>query len=543
MTDTLQITTTITDRGRAAVTNARNNGLAAEVTHIAIGSGSGTPSASDTTLLNEIKRIPANTGTNPSPSELYIEVADFSGDEYSVYEFAPVLSDGTLLAVYRQTTPIIETTAVVPLLLQISIPIQSFPPDSVMVNGDTNFQTPQASETMAGMAEIATQSEVNAGTDHKRIVTAKTLKSRLASFVRNATESVKGFVEIATQSEANGSTDDSRAITAKKLHNRTATETRRGVAEVATQAEVNAGTDNYRIVTPKKLWALLTAKFARTDVRPTFSQGIDTNGNPVKFGGGSGQFEGIRYEDTSDQPGTFHMVADGDPDETSEGNAFLKLGGIRLGSGNKVTGVSSSTISQSTSTLADSKSVNDVRKIAERSATESQKGQVERATQAEVDAGTDDSRFVTSQKLASRLALFARDATETITGFLRVGTQNEVDNGTLDDVAVTPETLKGSSSVSASPAGYIRLPKIFGGILIQWGTVFFPPPSLERRITYPVAFSRPPFSIAISQVDAATISKMGATGFIRDETGDRTTGFNLLVDTTGYVCGWVAIGV
>ncbi|HEY0833262.1 MAG TPA: hypothetical protein VGE72_05070 [Azospirillum sp.] len=43
-----------------------------------------------------------------------------------------------------------------------------------------NAGTP-AGETVAGVAEIATQSEVNAGTDHTRMVTPRTLAARLAS--------------------------------------------------------------------------------------------------------------------------------------------------------------------------------------------------------------------------------------------------------------------------------------------------------------------------------------------------------------------------
>lgn len=68
-----------------------------------------------------------------------------------------------------------------------------------------------------------------------------------------ATESVLGLVEIATQAETNTGTNDTAAVTPLKLAGRTATETRTGIAEIATQDEVNAGTDDERIVTPLKL--------------------------------------------------------------------------------------------------------------------------------------------------------------------------------------------------------------------------------------------------------------------------------------------------
>lgn len=72
-----------------------------------------------------------------------------------------------------------------------------------------------------------------------------------------ATETVLGLVEIATQTETNTGTNDTAAITPLKLAGRTATETRSGIAEIATQAETDAGTDDTTIVTPLKLKTLL----------------------------------------------------------------------------------------------------------------------------------------------------------------------------------------------------------------------------------------------------------------------------------------------
>jgi len=113
----------------------------------------------------------------------------------------------------------------------------------------------QASEVIAGIAEIATQAEVNAGADDLRIVTALKLKNLLDG--RNATEVQTGLAEIATQAEVNTGGDNSRIVTPLKLATwfvtKLATESAAGIAEIATQAETDAGADNQRIVTPLKL--------------------------------------------------------------------------------------------------------------------------------------------------------------------------------------------------------------------------------------------------------------------------------------------------
>lgn len=130
--------------------------------------------------------------------------------------------------------------------------------DQATVGGDWGIiqsNLVQATEIIAGIAEIATQAEVDAGADDLRIVTALKLKNLLDG--RNATETLTGLAEIATQAEVNTGGDNSRIVTPLKLATwfvtKVATEGAAGIAEIATQAETDAGTDNQRIVTPLKL--------------------------------------------------------------------------------------------------------------------------------------------------------------------------------------------------------------------------------------------------------------------------------------------------
>lgn len=73
----------------------------------------------------------------------------------------------------------------------------------------------QATETVKGIAELATQAETDAGTNDTNIVTPLKLKSRLDS--RVASETVSGLVELATDAETAALTDDTRAVTPLKL--------------------------------------------------------------------------------------------------------------------------------------------------------------------------------------------------------------------------------------------------------------------------------------------------------------------------------------
>lgn len=74
-----------------------------------------------------------------------------------------------------------------------------------------------------------------------------------------ASTTVLGLVTLATDAEVQTGTDSNKVVTPSGLSARTATETRTGIAEIATQAEVNAGTDDLRFVTPLKLKTYLDA--------------------------------------------------------------------------------------------------------------------------------------------------------------------------------------------------------------------------------------------------------------------------------------------
>ncbi|WEE25248.1 hypothetical protein [Aeromonas hydrophila] len=73
--------------------------------------------------------------------------------------------------------------------------------------------TQYATEAQKGIASVATQTEVNAGTDDTKFVTAK----KLLAWIKQATESVAGMMKVATQEQVDAATDDTVAVTPKKL--------------------------------------------------------------------------------------------------------------------------------------------------------------------------------------------------------------------------------------------------------------------------------------------------------------------------------------
>ena len=160
-----------------------------------------------------------------------------------------------------------------------------------------NVVSPGASETVKGIAELATQAEVTTGTDDTTIVTPL----KLATAVPAATEAKAGKVELATAAETATGTDNTRAVhpaglkveldkkanlaspaltgvptaptaaagtnttqlaTTAFVHAATpaASEIVKGVVELATAAETTTGTDATRAVHPSGLKVELDKK-------------------------------------------------------------------------------------------------------------------------------------------------------------------------------------------------------------------------------------------------------------------------------------------
>lgn len=146
--------------------------------------------------------------------------------------------------------------------------------DSTRAVTPASLASRTATDARAGIVELADNTETKTGTDTTRAVTPAGLKSTLAGYsvsththvasaivsgtidnarINQATSIVAGIVELADNTETQTGTDTVRAVTPAGLASRTANTDRAGIVELATSVETQTGTDTARAVTPAGL--------------------------------------------------------------------------------------------------------------------------------------------------------------------------------------------------------------------------------------------------------------------------------------------------
>ena len=92
-----------------------------------------------------------------------------------------------------------------------------------------------------------------------------------------------------------------------------------------------------------------------------------------------------------------------------------------------------------------------------------------------------------SQYLTALWQLIRTQATETVRGAVELATDAEVQTGTDAVRAVTPASLRLGFSISKAANGYIVFPTWLGGLVIQWGSVAVAQMD-NYSITFPISF-------------------------------------------------------
>ncbi|WP_292065995.1 tail fiber protein [Brevundimonas sp. UBA7664] len=226
----------VTNAGYAALADAETMGTyAVHVVEIGLTDQVFVGANTLTALPGEHKRVDTIAGEVTGPASLNIVMRDDGGDSYGVKGFGLYLEDGTLFAVYSAGETIVEKSGLASVLLTIDVAFTDV--DAALIEfGDMSWTNPAATETVKGVAEIATQAEAEAGADHTRIVSPLVLDS----VVRARTITGGGLIT------GGGDLRGNRVLT----------------LEEASEAEAVAGVNASKAITPRRLKAAIDALIA-----------------------------------------------------------------------------------------------------------------------------------------------------------------------------------------------------------------------------------------------------------------------------------------
>ncbi|MDK4806084.1 MAG: hypothetical protein OC190_05985 [Novosphingobium aromaticivorans] len=174
----------ITDAGRAAMIDPVGGGTRA-VTIAQAGFTQTDFVAAPTleVLPGEFKRVATVAGEAVAPDTVHLTLRDDSADTYALRGFALYLSDGTLFAVHGQSDTILEKTPFTSFFLAFDWTLAASDAAAITF-GDTSFLNPPATQTVAGVLELASLAEALAGLVADKAITPATMGQTLAGYVR-----------------------------------------------------------------------------------------------------------------------------------------------------------------------------------------------------------------------------------------------------------------------------------------------------------------------------------------------------------------------
>lgn len=130
----------------------------------------------------------------------------------------------------------------------------------------------------------------------------------------------------------------------------------------------------------------------------------------------------------------------------------------------------------------------------------------------------------------------ATQATEAVAGGARVATQAQTDAGADDTAYITPKKLRWGFLISKSANGYIVLPSWLGGLIIQWGS-FAGTNGPTQSKSWPMTFPNAAWSISVS-----VGNDTGSAAEYAEVYNLTTTGFQIVSNSTAKI-HWIAIGI
>lgn len=265
---------TLTQAGLDALVDAQQ-GVTAPIRIAQIGLSSQDVAVSPTleALPGEFKRIDTISGQSASETVIHMTATDYSEDVYEVRAVGLFLDDGTLFAVYNHAASALFRKVDIAMFLMAFDIVFSEAVGSDIQFGDASFLYPPATEVTKGVAELATQPEVDLGADDERIVTALKLAVRLIPILQsldglqnelNAEETARADADAVMQQLLTALTNRTIAGAGLVTGGGDLSANRVLTVTAATVAEALAGTRNDVALTPAALGPFKSS-FAQTD--------------------------------------------------------------------------------------------------------------------------------------------------------------------------------------------------------------------------------------------------------------------------------------
>lgn len=144
---------TITEAGLNAIWRASNDGVSAQITHIALGDAAYTPNQGMTRLQSERARYPVADGKRLTSRQIHLTALADGNAEFWVREVGFYLADGTCLAIWSDPAKLLAYKAGgVDLLLAYDLTLSAVPADSVTVQSTGAGLNLAVAEELAALA-------------------------------------------------------------------------------------------------------------------------------------------------------------------------------------------------------------------------------------------------------------------------------------------------------------------------------------------------------------------------------------------------------
>lgn len=235
----------LTDAGLAAVQGA-SGADPVVISHLGLTATPFDYAPTLTVLPGEFKRVAVESGVAAAANVTHLTAYDTSGDVWSITGFGLFMDDGVLFAVYTGAAVIMSKAALAFGLLAFDIAFEADLATNIAY-GNATFAYPPATQTTRGVAELATQDEVDGGADDQRIVTPARLAVRLGALLAPITDALTTFALKSVSITGGGLVTGGGNLGG----DRTLTVTE------ASAAEIDAGTSAGTVVTPRRLRTVL----------------------------------------------------------------------------------------------------------------------------------------------------------------------------------------------------------------------------------------------------------------------------------------------